>query len=309
MAASKQGYAAEFYQEATGKSEADTLKLLAPEEKTGIDFSLGMTSAITGVITSESTGEPIAEAWVAIYARNSMNFKRIQPVAKARSDSKGLYSASLMPGSYLVMAEARGFAAEWFDNAATIDLAAVVEIKSGEHTQIDFALSSWGALSGTVTDAATTLPVARAVIHAYNEDKGIGQKRFFETASREDGTYAFAGLPSGRYIIEAKAKDHLVEFWKEADSLRNATIVTMEGGKNVTGINFTLSTGGSIQGMVSDAADNLPIANAAIEVQSLRGHVNKVYRTDAEGKYQIDGLPTGAYLVNAMARGYVAAVV
>lgn len=303
--ARKAGYAEEYYQEAGSRSGATPVAVTAPEERSGINFSLARSSAIAGVITSETTGEPLGGAWVAVYSKATFGGKRITSVARGRTDKDGAYAIAIRPGTYLVTAEAEGFAAEWFDNAATVDLAATVEVKSNEHTMANFALKSWGGLAGKVIDAVTLAPIAGAQIRAYNEERGVGLKRFFATTSKEDGSYAFAGLPTGRYIVESDARGYVREFWQEADSLRNATLVNMESGKDVTGIDFTLSTGGKIAGLVSDAATGLPIADALIEVLARNGRLTLAGRSDAQGLYTIAGLPTGSYLVGARIRGYM----
>lgn len=303
--AAHEGYLTEFYQEAARRSAADTLEIMAPEEKTGIDFSLTQTSAITGTITAEMDGLPIANAWIVVYEQGSLAGRHRSPAGRARSDENGRYFVSLKPGLYLVTAEANGFAAEWFDNAATVDLATPVEVKTGEHSTAGFALAGWGGLSGRVTDALTSTPIAGAVIRAFNEEKGWGQRRSFETTSLDDGSFAFSGLPSGHYVVMAAAAGYIKEYWQEADSLRNATIVTMENGNSVTGIDFTLGTGGSITGVVTGEADNLPIAGVLIEVQSRHSRVKLTGRSDAEGKYVVTGLQSGSYLVSAFLHGYI----
>lgn len=303
--ARKAGYSEEYYQEAGSRSGATPVAVTAPEERSGINFSLARSSAITGTITSEAAGAPVSGAWVAVYSKSTFGGKRLSSVARGRSDKSGAYTIAIRPGSYLVTAEAEGFAAEWFDNAATVDLAATVEVLSNEHTTADFALKSWGGLAGRVIDAMTLAPIAGAHIRAYNEERGVGLKRYFEATSKEDGTYAFTGLPTGRYIVESDAVGYVREFWQEADSLRNATLVTMESGKDVSGIDFTLSTGGKIAGLVTDAATGLPIADAQIELLARSGRLTLIGRSDAQGLYTIGGLPTGSYLVGARIKGYM----
>jgi len=303
--ASREGYASEYYQEAGQRTLADTVKVTAPNESAGIDFTLDMTSAITGTISAESSGAAIPRAWIVVYNQLTFGGRHAMPAGKARSDDAGRYVLSLKPGTYLVTAEAEGFAAEWFDNVTSADQATPVEVTNGAHAQADFALKSWGGLSGKVTDALTAIPLSGAVIQAFNEEKGLGEKRAFETSSQADGSYAFAGLPTGRYIIVARAAGYLKEYWQEADSLRNATIITMQNGNSVSGIDFTLSTGGRIAGLVIGESDKLPVADARIEVRSLNGRFKATGRSDAAGVYAITGLQNGSYLVSAARAGYV----
>ena len=303
--ATREGYLPEFWQDAVKPADADTLKLAAPEEKTGINFSLSQTSAIAGIITSETTNVPIADAYVAAYSQTSFGGRHLRPAGKARSDENGIYIIPLQPGNYLLTVEASGYVTEWFDNVTTADLATPVSVTNGEHTLANFQLKDWGGLSGKVTDAITTLPLSGATIQAFNEERGFIQRRFYETTSLADGTYEFSGLPSGRYILMAKAAGYLKEYWQEADSLRNATIVTMADGNDVTGIDFTLVAGASIAGVITGAADRMPLAGAFIEAQSKNGRIRMTAQSDLEGKYTIKGLESGSYLVNASLPGYI----
>lgn len=301
--ATHEGYLEEYYREAGKRSGADTVTVTAPEETSGISFTLDQTSALTGLITAESGGAPIARAWIVAYSQLTFGGRQVMPAGRARSDDAGRYILAVKPGNYLVTAEATGYAAQWFDHVASADQATPVEVLNGAHSRADFALKSWGGLSGKVTDVRTGMPLAGAAIQAFNEEKGLGAKRAYESISKEDGTYTFSGLPTGRYIITARAQGYLREYWQEADSLRNATIVTMEDGISLTGIDFTLSTGGTIAGQVTEAGQ--PVADARIEVSSLNGRIKITGRSDASGHYEIGGLQRGTYLVSAAHAGYV----
>jgi len=263
----------------------------------------GKSAIISGVVTDEITGGPIAKAWIAVYAKAFGS--RVRVAGSARSDSNGVYKLSVEPGDYLVAADAKGYAAEWYDNAAAAGLADTVKVTKETSAQVNFALSHAGSLNGKVTDETDAMPIAGAIIQASNEEKGIGQLRSFKTASREDGTFTFAGLPSGRYIIVAAASGYMKEYWQEADSLAKATIVTMQGGVNVEGIDFTLGAGGRVSGKVTSAATGLPVAGVKIEVESFRQQTKAAATTDADGGYMVSGLAAGDYYIEASATGYV----
>lgn len=303
--ASKQGYTSEYYKEAASRTEADTVQVTAPEEKSGIDFTLAQTNAIIGTITGKANGEPIADAWIAVYNTSMISARYIRAVAKVRSDSKGWYAITVKPGSYLVAAEAPGYSTQWFENVSTIDSATAVVVTEGEHSRADFALGGWGTVSGQVVDEKTSAPIANATIHAYNEHKGIGHKRTFTAVSAGDGTFSFSGLPSGSYVLDAQAAGYVKEYWQEADSLRNAKLVVVKSGIQVTDIRFTLGSGGAIAGTVTDAGDNTPLADVLVEVQSFRHRIKASGRTDAAGRYVISGLKSGSYMVSASISGYL----
>ena len=304
VSASSPGYATEYYQEAAARSAADTVVVIAPEARSGVDFTLATSSAITGLITSEINGAALANATVIVYKKPAAGTKRLVVAAQLRSDASGRYIGNLIPGSYLVTASATGYGAEWYENVNSSTLATTVTVTAGLHTQVNMALKPWGGLAGLITDAFSTAPISGAAVRVYNEEKSSSQRRFYQTVSREDGTYQFAGLPAGRYIVDSDASGYLREYWQEADSLHKATIVTMVNGVNVTGIDFTLSTGGAISGLVQEAVTRIPLANALIEVNSADGSRQAKTLSDAFGSWLVTGLAAGDYSVSARALDY-----
>ncbi len=70
------------------------------------------------------------------------------------------------------------------------------------------------------------------------------------------------------------------------------------------GPTYDPSRTGSLAGTVRDAA-GAPLADAVALVSSVRGEVYQA-RTDDEGRFRIDGVPTGSYVPLAAAWGYQA---
>lgn len=64
---------------------------------------------------------------------------------------------------------------------------------------------------------------------------------------------------------------------------------------------------GGLEGIVSDASTGAPLSGAQVHVAGQVGVFTLT--TDADGKYQTDGLPAGAYLVSAQATGYCVDVI
>jgi Carboxypeptidase regulatory-like domain len=62
---------------------------------------------------------------------------------------------------------------------------------------INAALAAGGQISGTVTDASTSSPVAGVFVQAY--DSGGNPVGYSQTAS--DGTYTLSGLATGSYKV------------------------------------------------------------------------------------------------------------
>ncbi len=297
------GYVGEFYNDVKNPLDATLVKVTEPNDTPDINFSLASTSAIKGVVTNEADGSPIVGATIAVHTLLSNPLVRpFHCLGMTKTNEKGEYAISLAPGYYLVFAKAEGFESEWFENADNPASATPVQVKADEHTVIDFALSPLGGISGKVVDQTTGQPVAGAKVNAFLEKKH--ERRHFHALTNAEGNYSLTALPAGEYIVEAHAPDYMPEFWQEADSLRNATLVTVTNSETTTGIDFTLTPGATIKGTVTDNASSAPIEKALVTVVRRGSHLKKFAKTDETGQYVIDGLPSGTYLAYAVAKGY-----
>ncbi len=299
----KAGYLGEFYDDVKRVSDATLVQVEEPNESAGIDFALDMTSAITGVITNDADGSPIANAVVNV--RTLLSPRPIQwgHNRVGKTNARGEYAVQVPPGFYLVKAGAQGFAPEWFDNAEKPTEATPVQVFEDQHTTVDMALAPLGSVTGIVVDAETGEPLVGAKVNAFVEQKR--QHRHFKTMTDSLGMYTFPGLPAGDYIITAHARDYLCEFWQEADSLKNATLLTVENGAIITDINFTLTKGGVISGIVTSSEDETPIMDAIVTLKKQASHFKVKVRTNENGEFEIRGLQSGTYIASANARGFM----
>ena len=124
----------------------------------GNDFQLEAGGSISGVVTSDSGGQPIegisVEVWEYTSGRGRGGFQ---------TQSDGSYTISgLAAGNYRLMARASGtaYASEYYDDIFTWDAAAEVGVAAGETTSgINFSLGLGGSISGMVLDPLTGQPV------------------------------------------------------------------------------------------------------------------------------------------------------
>src|SRR5690606_30775969 len=130
----------------------------------------------------------------------------------------GAYRIDRLPeGDYLVHAshyEADCFGQAWFDGAASPDAAVPVAVAAGEVREgIDFTLTMrpiYGIVNGTVTDAATGAPIARA----YVEVSPVGRDYAIDAPFRyvaphavtdAAGRFELTHLPQGTYVLTVYA--------------------------------------------------------------------------------------------------------
>lgn len=300
--AQKEGYLTEIYKEVKNQSEAVPVQVTPPATTDQINFTLDVTSAITGIISNEKDGTPIAGAMVYIQTLLTDQNHRNKLRGSAKTDEQGRYIIQVVPGIYLVHATARGFAEEYYDQVQDPLQATAINVTAAEHVQVDMALTALGTLSGLVTDALTGLPLADAKIRIFNERKH--EKRYFETLSGADGKYSFIALPEDDYVVQADADGYLTEYWQEADSLQNALHVAVKNGVDVKDINLTLSIGATLKGHVM-AADAAPIKEALVTVFAVNGRSKRITKSQADGSWETRGLDPGKYVAMAVAPGYV----
>jgi len=170
--------------------------------------------------------------------------------------------------------------------------------------ETDLALSfitipGGGTISGRIIADANGQAVPGVRVNAINIAKGFYVAG--ETAS--DGTYQITGLPSGDYRVQADPRDlnFISEYFNDAMSADSATPVSVTEGQETPNIDFSLATGGTISGVVRAAGTDLGIARLTVKAHELPEgkRIIAMGKTAADGSYQIVGLPSGEYRVQA----------
>lgn len=252
--------------------------------------------AISGIVTDSITGNPIPNA--------RLNARKINGHGggMAVTDENGYYIIqNLPPGSYMVNCCAPNYYPKHYPNP--------VEVIAGQTTtDINFALRPYtpppppgerGSISGIVTDSITGNPIPNTRVTACGPSCG-------QAITNENGEYIIENLLPGQYRVNANAPNYFPKRYPE--------MVTVYPNQNTSNINFQLVPRfapprgtGSISGVVLDSLTNEPIANAQIIAMLHLGRRPRIVGrgiTDAEGKYIIENLPTGDYLVIARAFNY-----
>jgi protocatechuate 3,4-dioxygenase beta subunit len=191
----------------------------------------------------------------------------------------------------------------------------------GETTGIRFLLDRGGTISGTVVDQEGH-PVMGAWVQAntqvpwdsvYGKPEPIGSGSGFGYGySDENGAYRITGLEKGEYLVSAQAWNGWITEtqWYNGSVLPDqATPVSVEPGEEVSGIDFRFSFPqgvGSVSGTVLDEK-GVPVPNASVQVytdfSAATGFSFWAYGyTDVEGRYRVDNIPEGTYIVSCWAQ-------
>ncbi|HNW59722.1 MAG TPA: FlgD immunoglobulin-like domain containing protein [bacterium] len=121
----------------------------------------------------------------------------------------------LLPGTYKILAlpAVAPYAATWYSGGGTFDTAGrTVTVGYGETVQCDITLEKGnGAIAGNVSDFATTLPLSRALVIAYDatgHPAGLSMSDMDLATGAvisQTGQYAISGLRPGDYYLRTYA--------------------------------------------------------------------------------------------------------
>ncbi|MCK5592808.1 carboxypeptidase regulatory-like domain-containing protein, partial [Candidatus Bathyarchaeota archaeon] len=230
------------------------------------DFGLTQVASgtISGTVTDSSTRQALYQATVRV-SRESFEKLGI-------TDQNGQYMIENVRAwpFWTIDAYKTGYIAQ----------STTTEVQPGGASTLDFELTPFGTINGTVKDQATDLPISGALIKA--------DSAFLGTTD-SNGHYAMFALV-GRYTVTASAPGYASE--------SQSNVRVTEG--DTTTLNFALTTipPGSIIGNVTDTETGSGIAGATVTVN---GHTNI---TDANGDYVLSNLPSWTYNVTASVAGY-----
>jgi hypothetical protein len=242
-------YAVEFtpcYQAANLVTVFDHVKVTAPKAVTGVDARLVPGGSVSGEITT--AGHPALGVGFECAEVESANPDNAGGVGL--SEPGGSYLATgIAPGTYKVYFGDQycGYGApdlvpQWYDNQASQARATTITVAAGHTAKgIDAALQTDGAIAGAVRDSAGS-PVSGVCITAYPSAAGSFP---IVAVSRRGGDYSLIDLLPGRYRVKFSsgcgATGYQTQWWHDASSARQATVITVTAEHVTTGISATLT--------------------------------------------------------------------
>jgi Carboxypeptidase regulatory-like domain len=251
----------------------------------------GTGGSITGTVTSDVDGSPIAGVYVEAQNNDASS------LAGATTGPDGTYRIDgLLTGAHRVhfLTSGTPYISEYWNNSTSYFGSTIVDVQDGAvATGIDAGLSAGASISGVVTRDDGS-PVTHAFIAANGTNGGFGN-----AVTDADGTYTVQGLVADSYTVQFSAStDGLVsEYWDDAPDFFTATKVPVASGDAVTGIDAVLSAGGSIQGVVTLASDGSAVTNGGVSVLDAGGNSVASGWLAPDGSYRIDGIRPGDYKV------------
>ena len=299
------GYADQYYDGVAGGTpayqSAEVLTVAAGSTATA-NASLVLGGSISGTVTASDSGV----AGVCVLAATADG----SSVGQAQTTASGTYTiAGLSAGSYVVSFSDCGgagdYAPQYYDGvtggAATYGAATAVSVTAGQTTSsIDAVMAAGGAISGTVTNAASS-GVAGICVDAIASDGALGANATTGT----DGTYLLSGLAAGTYILELTdcntPATYATGYYAASsvvDTLAQAAAVSVTAGQTTSGIDAVMAAGGSISGTVVDATTAQAVSGICVSAYGVSADVGATAVSASDGTYSLSGLPAGDYIVS-----------
>ena len=157
------------------------------------------------------------------------------------------------------------------------------------------SIQATGQITGVVTAQDTGLPVSSVSVSAYDENYDYLTGSYTDW----DGKYSLTGLDTGNayLLFQIYGQNYLSEWYENKPDFDTADPVAVVDGGITPDINAILEPGGQISGTVTAADTGLPLENVSISAWIEGTYHNYYGWTDSDGKYLLNGMPTGDYIV------------
>ncbi|WP_170151993.1 carboxypeptidase regulatory-like domain-containing protein [Subtercola boreus] len=296
------GRLTEFTVSASGYNPTVVRKTFSSGETWTTTISLTRLSIVTGTVTAEDTGLPLADVAITVPTA-------YYPYPVARTDAAGRYTLAGVPaGTQTVQAE------DTTGNYVTKSRAA--QFVGGDSRVMDFTLTAEpkGRIAGLVTEAgATPAPLRNVAALLYRA--GItppSSTVVAQAVSDSTGAYSIGRVPAGDYVVHYVYYDddcdsescpdnrHLDEWYDNAFIRKESTIIHVAEGQSVTGIDAALDATRSlptVAGTVALGGSPATAAGTLVEFVTPGGTVTNSTTTLSDGTYSAAKVRTGTYAV------------
>lgn len=285
-------------------------------------------ASIAGRVTV--SGKPVPG--ITVVATVSNSYFDNKTVAKTATDDDGNYKLTgLTVGRFTIFPVAKSYLVA--SGGAHKSPRQDVNVAEGETiTKIDFALVRGGVITGRITDAEGHPLIGEPVSIVFKDgaDEGNPQMAFRGSKNQTDdrGIYRIYGLGPGSYkvsvgqassggavsIMGMGGSQYVKTFYPGVQEEAKATILEIKEGTEIKEVDISIGkqsgTGFSVSGRVIDAESGNPVPNLYLghslvndSSQEMGGMNFSGNRTDANGKFRLEGLRPGRYTVYTVAAG------
>jgi uncharacterized GH25 family protein/uncharacterized protein (DUF2141 family) len=212
---------------------------------TAYTLKLAKGATVSGRLTDAKSKMPIAGALVT-FGPGNMRMSRGSGYA-VLTDAKGMFSAVVPAGSYML----------WSSHPGFIGAPAELSVTAGQSLSKDIAVNPVARISGVVTDESKNPVVAASVSPESPEQPFMGGMRMLTDTSTISG-------PDGRFTVRVELDREVVlrAAKKGLPSARTETL-RVSAGERKTGVSIVIPTGYAVSGRVTDAQGN-PLSGVAV---------------------------------------------
>jgi len=285
---------------------------------TGIDFALTKLGTISGTVTDQSTGDPIAGLELDVFSSQGTYLGYAGTASDGTYQLPGLSAGTFFVRTYSATGynEIADYRDELYDDISCdggcpVTSGTPIPVTLGATTSgIDFALIPLGRISGVVRETGTGSPLAGIEVGVYSTPAGDWVSG---TITGSDGSYLTPHLPTGTYHLATSViSDYRNEVYDDIPcgydcDAASGTPVAVSNGSTTSGIDFALDPEGRIAGTVTAAGDGSPLQSVSMAFVDSGGFTEGYASTAADGTYLSPRLPSGTYFVKARgsAHGYL----
>lgn len=303
-----EGYVHFWSEVAINGTTAFDIQLLAIQEGT-----------ISGVVTKDETGEPVANAYLYAIPVNGNPGTSNHQCGQAISDSNGNYSMNVRAGNYYVICYTKWnpgyYYYEFYDNVHTNAEATEIAVADDQTVEnINFGTPTPSVVdvivTGKVTDAFNN-PIEGANVRVWSHRRCSNDSTWATTDANGDYSISFSSnRPWVRFSVVAKKDGFFKEYYNEKSSWWEADVLKAFGDTTFTNISFTLDSDSatfdnSISGNVTNGNGEL-LADVTISAFARNGgHHRFTTTTDSLGNYTLENLRNGNYILFFFKEDYI----
>ncbi len=238
---------------------------------TGIDNArivLSEGAALPCQVVRQADGSPVAGIAVTL----AYKAEDLTP-ARLISDGEGLATFTAVgAGRYVLDIEDPHYALAGPPIELTID-------PSRKPDRVTLHVMEGGEIRGHLLDGATGAGIPDRVIRAWEQTR---DHSYASSATNEDGAYVLSGLPQGTYTVSPPNR---VPGYPQDPPIRQRETVALAAGQVSEGVDFTLTAGATLAGIVLDDAGN-PVEGATVRSNAVEGRQNLAeFYTQADGRF------------------------
>jgi hypothetical protein len=285
------GFRTEYYYNASSLSAATAISIGNGSDVSNIDFRLSSIRSISGKVTRDKDGGPLAEIEVSVFA--NFNEESRANALKSRTNATGEYSFSnLAPGKYYVAAlDNLGYIDEYYNNSSELGAMPVEVVQDVETTNINLGLATGGALLGKATQTSDGLRIAYPKVFLYSANWDLAKTIY----GNSDGEYR-SDVKPGSYYLMVSASNYADQYYPGSNMRNGASLVQFDL-EHTTVVNFELNRGIILSGKIIRDSDGTGIPMVAVNAYNYSGDVVASAVTSTLGEYSISGILYGDYCI------------